>query len=99
MWGIPFDEDVYWERRREEWENPKAFCRRKPWDEDEPVYESGTLYLDEEIEEIEAKRGYPMSELYEGDLLEILEELKGIEAESAVWVPGFDAIDYKIKIA
>ena len=99
MWGIPFDEDAYWERRREEWENPKAFRRRNQWEEDEPVYKSGTVYLDEEIEEIEAKRGYPMSELYEGDLLEILEELKGIVAESAVWVPGFDAIDYKIKIA
>lgn len=97
MHGI--DEDTYWERRREEWENPKAFRRRNPWEEDEPVYRSGTLYLDEEIEEIEAKRGYPMSELYEGDLLEILEELKGIVAESAVWVSGFDAIDYKIKIA
>ena len=44
MCGIS-GEDEYWERRREELEKPKA------WDENEPVYEDGNLFLDEEIEE------------------------------------------------
>lgn len=49
------NEDEYWERKREEWENPKAFRKRNPWDEEEPIYEDGTIFLDEEIEEIEKK--------------------------------------------
>ena len=96
---LEFDEDAYWERRREEWENPRAFRKRSEWDEDEPVYESGTLFLDDEIEEIEKKRGWLMDELYEGDLLEIVEELKGIEAEDATWCDKMDAIEYRYRIA
>ena len=37
-----------------------------------------------------------MDELTEGDLLEILEDMKGIIAETAVWKPEFDAIDYTV---
>lgn len=91
-----FNEDEYWEHRREELENPRS--RYRGWDE-EPEYRTGTLFLDEEIEEIEAKRGYPMEELLEGDLLEILEEIKGIVAETAIWRSGWDAIDYTVRIA
>lgn len=91
-----FDEDGYWERRREELENPKRRFRDR---EEETEYRTGTLFLDEEIEEIEAKRGYPMEELLEGDLLEILEEIKGIVAETAIWRSGWDAIDYTVRIA
>ena len=40
-----------------------------------------------------------MDELYEGDLLEILEEKKGIVADSAVWDGDFCSIDYRVKIA
>ena len=98
MWGIPFDEDAYWELRREEWENPDLFRRKSSWDEDEPEYETGSVFLDEEIEEIEKKRGFPMKELYEGDLLEILEELRGIIAEKASWNEAFDAIDYTVRV-
>lgn len=97
MWDIP-NEDEYWERRREEWENPELFRKKNPWDEDEPIYETGSLFLDEEIEEIEAERGFPMKELYEGDLLEILEEIKGIIAEKASWNAAFDAIDYTVRV-
>lgn len=80
MCGIS-NEDEYWERRREEWENPRAFRKMGAWDE--PVYKNGSLFLDDEIEEIEKERGYPMEELYEGDLLEIVEEQEGIAADSA----------------
>lgn len=97
MCGIP-GEDEYWERRREEVENPRSFRMGLGWD-DEPVYQSGHLYLDDEIDDIEAERGYPMDELYEGDLLEILEEKKGIVADSAVWDGDFCSIDYRVKIA
>lgn len=93
------DEDAYWERRREEWENPRAFRKWSEWDEDEPVYESGTLFLDDEIDEIEKKRGWPIEELLEGDLLEIVEELKGIVAETAIWCSQMDAIEYRYKTA
>ena len=98
MWSIP-GEDEYWERRREEYENPKAFRRKSLWDdEEEPYYESGCLYLDEEVEEIEEKNGCGMSELYEDDLLDILMK-QGIEAESATWDDGSCSIDYKIRVA
>lgn len=97
MWNIP-NEDEYWERRREEWENPELFRKKNPWDEDEPIYETGSLFLDEEIKEIEAERGFPMKELYEGDLLEILEEIKGIIAEKASWNAAFAAIDYTVRV-
>lgn len=92
MCGI-LDEDEYWERRREEWEQPKAS------DEDELVYEDGNLFLDEEIEEIEKERGYPMEELYEGDLLEIVEEQKGIVADSAEWNSNCECIEYRYRVA
>lgn len=39
--GIP-GEDEYWERRREEYENP----RRDP--DEEPELKTGTIYLDED---------------------------------------------------
>ena len=93
------NEDEYWERKREEWENPKAFRKRNPWDEEEPIYEDGTIFLDEEIEEIEKKRGWPMAELYEGDLLEIVQEMRGIEGEEATWNESMDAIEYRYRVA
>ena len=98
MWRIPLGgEDAYWVRCREERENSELFKRKSLWNEEEPEYEIGTVFLDEEIEEIEKKRGFPMKELYEGDLLEILEELKGIIAENASWDETFDAIDYTVR--
>lgn len=92
MCGIS-GEDEYWERRREEREKPKA------WDENEPVYEDGNLFLDEEIEEIEKERGYSMEELYEGDLLEIVEKQKGIVADSAEWNSNCECIEYRYRVA
>lgn len=94
MREIP-NEDAYWERYREEWEKMNMF-EKDPWDEGEPECEFGTVYLDEEVEETEIQKGYPMDELTEGDLLEILEDTKGIIAETAVWRPEFDAIDYTV---
>lgn len=95
MCGIP-GEDEYWERCREEWENPDLFRRKRIWDEEE--YETASAFLDDEIEEIEKKRGVPMEKLCEWDLLEILEELKGITAYSASWDKTFDAIDYIVRV-
>ena len=69
------------------------------WDEDEPIYENGNLFLDGEIEEIEKERGYPMEELYEGDLLEIVEEQKGIMADSAEWNGNWECIEYRYRVA
>lgn len=98
MCGIP-GEDEYWERRREEWENPRAFRKCSAWDEDEPIYENGNLFLDGEIEDIEKERGYPMEELYESDLLDIVEEQKGIVADSAEWNCNWECIEYRYRVA
>ena len=98
MWSIP-NEDEYWERRREESENPRPFRRYGIRDEDEPVYENGNLFLDGEIEEIEKERGYPMEELCESDLLDIVEEQKGIVADSAEWNDNWGCIEYRYQVA
>lgn len=45
MWGI--NEDEYWERVRESLEAPRK--------NEEPYLEEGTLFLDDEIEELEKK--------------------------------------------
>ena len=79
MRGIP-GEDEYWEHRREEWENPRAFRKCSAWDEDEPVYENGNLFLD-------------------GDLLDIVEEQKGIVADSAEWNGNWECIEYRYRVA
>lgn len=98
MWSIP-NEDEYWERRREEREKPRAFRKSSAWDEDEPIYKNGNLFLDGEIEEIEKERGYPMEELYESDLLDIVEEQKGIVADSAEWNDNWGCIEYRYQVA
>lgn len=92
MWDIQ-NEDTYWEWLREKRERKEP----DPLYEDEPVFESGCVFLDDETDEIEAERGFPMEELYEGDLLEILEEMKGISAETATWNPSRGAIEYTIR--
>lgn len=92
---LGFDEDAYWERRSEEWENPRAFRKRNEWDEDEPVYETENLYLDEEIDDIEAEYKCQMKELFEGDLMELVERFKKIIPVSAVWDECFDCITYQ----
>ena len=89
MWGIPFDEDAYWERRREEYENPRRYADEEP----EPVRD--TLYLDEEIDDIEEKYGCSMVQLDEDDLLEIVKEFLGIDAEEAQWDEQFQGIEYR----
>lgn len=96
-YGIPFDEDAYWERVREERENPRR--GRHGWEEDEepPKPESDTLFLDEEIEELENRYGCGMKELYEGDLIEIVEEFKNIIPITAEWNEQWQGIDYKYR--
>jgi hypothetical protein len=97
MYGAIHFEDKYWEQKREEHDNPDLFRKRDRYNH-EPEYKKGTVYLDEKIEWIEEQRGYSMSELLEGDLIEIVEELEGIVAETAVYDPEYDCIDYKYQI-
>ena len=91
------NEDAYWENVREELELERP--RRKLWDDDFPNYERKSLYLDDEIEEIEIKKGCFMTELYEGDLLDIVEEMEGVEADLAVWDENYQSIVYMVRVA
>lgn len=86
MYGIP-NEDEYWENVRERMEAPSRFY------EPEPVLE--TVYLDEEIDELEAEYGCPMDELTEGDLQDIVERLTGILPDSASYDSAYIGINYR----
>lgn len=86
VWLIP-NEDEYWEHVRESLEAPRK--------NEEPYLEEGTLFLDDEIEELEKKYGCSIEELYEGDLEEIVLEKEGIVPESARYDPQFDCIVFK----
>ena len=81
MWNIP-NEDRNWERLREKLDNPKI-SKYDEWGE--VIYKKENLFLYEEAEKVEKEWGYPMEELYEGDLIEIVEKYKGVEADSAKW--------------
>lgn len=95
-WGIP-NEDDYWESVRERLENPR---QPAPGDPDyEPVYEKDSLYLDEELDEIEAKHGGKIEELTEADLLDIVWDFLEVDAYSAKWDPQFMCIEYTYQIA
>lgn len=86
MWLIP-NEDEYWERVREQREAPSKYAK--------PYLEQEYLFLDDEIEELEEKYGCSMEELYEGDLEDIVLEMKGIVPESASYDSGMTCIVYK----
>lgn len=86
MWLIP-NEDEYWERVRESLEAPRK--------SEEPYLKEGTLFLDDDIEELEKKYGCSIEELYEGDLEEIVLKKEGIVPESARYDPQFDCIVFK----
>ena len=93
------DEDGYWENYREEYEH--GFRPRSEWDamDAEPEYEEDWLFLDEEQEELEKKYGYPMDDLDEDDLLEIVEKFLKVKAESAKWDGSMIGIKYRAHIA
>ena len=40
-----------------------------------------------------------MEELYEGDLIEIVEKYKGVEADSAKWNKEKECIEYRYEVA
>lgn len=86
MWMIP-NEDEYWERVREERGAPSKYA--------EPYLEEETLFLDDEIEQLEEKYGCSMGELYEGDLEDIVQEMRGIVPESARYDGCLECIVYK----
>lgn len=88
-YGIPFDEDAYWERRREEYENPK---RDPDW---QPEPEREWVFLDEELDDLEAEYECKLTELPEGDLLDIVEKITGIVAEAATYDPRMYGIRYE----
>lgn len=93
-----FNEDLHWARVQDEYENPR---RLNPMDPAyEPIYETDFLYLDdEEQEDITFRWGYPVEKLTEDDLLEIVKDTLGIEAESAAWDPQSESIDYSYQVA
>ncbi len=96
MSGISFDEDAYWERRREELENPALFHRQSLWDESERVeQEEANLFLDEEVDEIEKQYKCPMNELSESELMDIVERHKKIDPVMAEWDSRFECIVYR----
>ena len=70
MWLIP-NEDEYWEGVRESLEAPRK--------SEEPYLKEGTLFLDDDIEELE----------------KIVLEKEGIVPESARYDPQFDCIVFK----
>ena len=78
------NEDVYWENIREglESEDPGPYKVRD------------SLYLDELHEEIESSYGFPVEELYEADLMEIVEQYQKIYPEEARYDRQFDCIAY-----
>lgn len=78
------DEDKYWENVREGLES-----------QDPGPYEAdGNLFLDDLHEEIESSYGYPVEELYEGDLMEIVEKYQDIFPKTARYDRQFDCISY-----
>lgn len=84
------NEDAYWEAVRERMENP----RRPPdW---EPEPESDCLYLDDELDDIEAEYGCKLTELREVDIMGILDRFlkDGREWLSAVWDEAMCGIQY-----
>lgn len=85
MWHI--DEDAYWERVREEREAPSKYA--------EPYLEREYLFLDDEIEGLEEKYGCSLEELYEGDLEDIVLEMRGIVPESAEYDSSSLCIVYR----
>lgn len=91
MYEIPW-EDQYWERKREEYENPK---RDPDW---EPEPERDWLFLDEELDDLEAEYECQLTELPEGDLLDIVEKMTGIIAIVANYNPMMYGIEYKYKV-
>lgn len=92
IYGIPFDEDAYWERRREEYENPKHVPDWKP----EPERE--WLFLDDELDDLEEEYGCGLHELPEGDLSEIVEKMTGIYPETAKYDPRMYGIEYEYEL-
>lgn len=78
------DEDRYWENVREslEAEDPG------------PHKVQDSLYLDELHEEIESSYGYQVGELYEGDLIEIVEQYTKIIPEEASYDRRYDCIRF-----
>ncbi len=90
VYGLPFDEDAYWERVREEYEKPHI----RTLDEG-PFYEYEFLPLEGQIDDIEDIAGCSMGELLEGDLLDIVANLLHVAAISARWDEQYGGIEYK----
>ena len=90
MYEIPFDEDAYWERVREAYENPP---RPPDW---EPDPETDWLFLDEEADDLEREYGCRLKDLLEADLFDILDRFikAGVEWLSAIWDERLCGIKY-----
>ena len=98
MCGLP-SEDEYWERRREEWENPRAFRKKSAWDEDEPIYENGNLFL-HYLKQIAFVQFFHRIAPFLFNLLDFtIQEQKGIMADSAEWNGNWECIEYRYRVA
>ena len=73
MWNYP-DEDAFWESRRVEMESMFYSTENEP--------EEKSIYVDEELDELEAKYGCSMDELPEGDMDEMTKEILNFFEES-----------------
>lgn len=83
MFGV-INEDDYWEsvRERMEAQDPGPY---RVWD---------SMFLDDLHEEIEGAYGYPVQDLFEGDLIDIVEKYQKICPEEAKYNSRYDSIEY-----
>ena len=77
----------------------KAFRRYGIRDEDELYMRTETYSWMAKSRRLKKERGYPMEELCESDLLDIVEEQKGIVADSSEWNDNWGCIEYRYQVA
>lgn len=88
MWNYP-DEDAFWESRRVEMESMFYGTENEP--------EEKSIYVDEELDELEAKYGCSMDELPEGDLMDIVFKITGEVPTEARYNSRLYEIEYMIE--
>jgi len=88
MWNYP-DEDAFWESRRVEMESMFYGTENEP--------EEKSIYVDEELDELEAEYGCSMDELPEGDLMDIVFKTTGEVPTEARYNARLYEIEYMIE--
>lgn len=80
------NEDEYWENRRERLESGRRYGR---------IVETESLSLDDRYEEIQEQYGYPVEDLNECDLCEIVQRVRGIHPKKARWNNSMSCIVFE----